>query len=186
MQKNSKQLHELTLEIAKKYKKCEAELIDVLIRVHNEKVYAILGYSSLFAYIVRELGLSESVAYNLMAVSKAVRVVPELKAKIENGSINLSSARRIAPVLTRENQTECFTKASTLSQRALEKEITKIRPQAATPEKAKYTSPDRVKLELGLSERTMLRFRKLQRSATFEETLEFMMNDFENHAMIQS
>ena len=97
-----------------------------------------------------------------MAVSKAVRVVPELKAKIENGSINLSSARRIAPVLTRENQTEWFTKASTLSQRALEKEITKIRPQAATPEKAKYTSPDRVKLELGLSERTMLRFRKLQ------------------------
>jgi hypothetical protein len=120
------------------------------------------GHPSLFAYVVGELGLSESVALNLITVARKSREVPELKARIAQGAITLSNARKIAPVLSAANQDEWLTKAATLSNRQLEKEVVKIRPEIATPERATYVSASRLKLELGLPEAEMIKLRRVQ------------------------
>ena len=158
----SDRLHSEAIALAGRYKALESELLDVLIRVERHRVHLAKGHSSLFRYVTAELGLSESVAYNLITVARKAREVPRLKAEIECGAITLSNARKIAPVLTPENQAQWLEMAKTLSNRKLEKEIAKVRPEAATPERARYVSENRMKLEIGLSESEMLRLRNAQ------------------------
>ncbi|MGK5090048.1 HNH endonuclease signature motif containing protein [Bdellovibrionota bacterium FG-2] len=72
-----------------------------------------------------------------------------------------------------------------MSQRQLEKEVAKIRPQAATPERASYVSENRVKIEIGLSEKDMLALRRVQdllsqarrRAVSLEETIVTMTEE---------
>ena len=173
------EIHEKALQLAKEYRRSEADLIDILEQVDAKKVFIEMGCSSLFQYTITKLGLSESVAYNLIAVMRKAKEVPNLKTEIRSGKITLSNARKIAPVLNSENQSEWLMKASSLSQRQLEKEIVKVRPQNATPERASYVTESRIKLELGLFEKDLLKLRRAQdllsqktsRSATLEETL---------------
>lgn len=155
-------IHQRAVEISIHYKKTEAELIEILQEVEIQKVFLEKGYSSLFLYVVRELKLSESVAYNLITISRKAREVPELKCEIAKGAITLSNARKIVSILNSENKEEWLKKASELSQRALEKEVVKVRPKEATKERTTYVTKDRVKLELGLFEKDMLRLRRVQ------------------------
>src|SRR5687768_6319241 len=97
-------LHERALEISGHYRRAEAELVDVLQQIEQHRVFLSLGHASLFQYAVQELGLSESVVYNLISVSRKAREVPELKRELQAGTITLSNARKITPLLTNENK----------------------------------------------------------------------------------
>lgn len=185
------QIHSQALEISTRYRRAEAELIDVIQRAEEHRVYIKRGHSSLFNYVIRELGLSESVAYSVITIARKVREVPELKTQIQSGALTLTSARRIVPLLKRGNQganAEWLKKACELSSRQLEKEIVKIHPQEATVERASYVNVDRIKLELGLSEREMLRLRRVQdilsqtkkRHVKLEETLQILTAEYLN------
>ncbi|MGK5089319.1 hypothetical protein WDW86_17345 [Bdellovibrionota bacterium FG-2] len=179
------QFHQRAVELGGHYQKTEAELLGVLEQVDRHRVYLQHGHSSLFLYVVRELGLSESVAYNLITVARKACEAPELKELIASGSMTLSNARRITPVLTKQNKTRWLAKATSLSQRQLEKEVAKIRPQPATPERASYVTENRVKLEIGLSEKDMLAIRRVQdlmcqargRAVSLEETIATMTEE---------
>ena len=184
--KITEQIHERALEVSARYKRAEADLIEILQQVEQHRVFVERGYSSLFQYVVKELGLSESVTYNLISVARKAREVPELKAELQKGTITLSNARKIAPVLTMENRAEWLQKASDLSQRQLEKEIVRVRPQTATPERATYVTPTRVSLNLGLSEKSMLELRRVQdlvsqskrRPVSLEEVVEELSREY--------
>lgn len=179
-------IHEQALEACSRYKKVEAELIEILIQAEQHRVFLKRGHASLFAYVVGELGLSEPTAYKLITVSRKASLVPELKEEIRKGSVSLSHAKLISPVLNSENKAEWLEKASTFSLRALEKEVVKVRPSLATRERASYTAPSRIKLELGLSEKNMLKLRRAQdllsqsqkRVVTLEETLVTLTGEY--------
>lgn len=183
---NIQEIHDRAVDAASRYRKAEAELIEILQQAEQHRVFLAKGHSSLFLYVVKELGLSESVAFNLIAVARKAREIPELKTEIQNGTITLSNARKIVPILSKENKSEWLAKARELSHRQLEKEVVKIRPQLATPERATYVTPSRVRLELGLSEKDMLKLRRVQdlfcqsrqRPVTLEEVLVALTQDF--------
>ena len=156
------QIHQKALEISSRYRRTEADLIEALQQVEQHRVFLAKGCSSLFQYCVRELSLSENVAYNLITVSRKSREVPELKAALTQGTITLTNAKRIAPVLNAQNKFEWLKKASELSHRELEKEIVRVRPEAATPERVTYVTPTRVNLSVGLSEKGLARVRRAQ------------------------
>ncbi len=180
------QIHLRALAAAASYRKAEAELIGVLQDAEVQQVYIHRGHSSLFQYVVTELGLGENTAYSLITVARKAREVPELREDIASGRITLSNARRVSSVLTQGNQIEWLGKARELSARRLDREIARVRPQASTPERASYINGDRVRLELGLSERAMLKLRRAQdllsqsrrRPVSLEETLESMTEEF--------
>jgi hypothetical protein len=180
------QLHNQALELSQRYKRAEADLICVLQQIEEHRVYLRRGHSSLFSYVTQELGLAENTAYSLITVARKAREVPELKAKLQAGTVTLSNARRVSAVLTPANQGEWLQKAATLSNRQLEREIIQVRPQEATPERTTYTAKDRVRLELGLSEAEILRLRRAQdlvcqsqrRAVSLEETLVALMSDY--------
>ena len=183
---SSENLHRRAMEIAARYRGVEAELIEIIQKIDEHRVYLKRGHSSLFQYVISELKLGENAAYCLMTVARKAREVPELKDRIESGAITLSNARRIAPVLTSANQAEWLEKASTLSNRQLEKELVRVHPKSATPEAVTYVTPERVKLSLGLSEREMLKLRRVQdllsqsrkRAVSLEETIEVMTSEY--------
>ncbi len=173
------QVHQRALELSTRYKRAEAELLEILAQVDRHRIYLKHGHASLFLYVVRELGLSEGVAYNLITVARKAAEVPELREHIAKGSITLSNARRITPILTRQNKDQWLEKASSLSQRQLEKEVAKVRPQSETQESASYVTENRVKLVVGLFESDMLALRRVQdllsqargRAVSLEETI---------------
>jgi hypothetical protein len=188
------QIHARALEIVSRYKKTEAELIEVLQLAEKHQVHILRGHASLHAYAVSDLGLGEHVAYNLIIVSRKATQVPELKSQIESGAITLSNARRISVVMTSENQSEWLQKAATLTSRELEKEIVKVRPKEATPERANYVSENRIKLELGISEDAFSRLKRSQdimcqsrkKHISFEEALDIMNSEFlERHDPVE-
>lgn len=182
----SENIHAQAILAAQNYKTAEFSLLQALQAVEAKRVFIALGYSSLFRYAADALKLSESVAFSLITVARKARDVPSLQLSLQSGEVTLSNARMISAVITIENSREWIAQASTLSKRQLEKEIVKIRPQAATPERVAYTSEKRVRLEMGLSESEMLRLRRVQdlvsqsqrRPASLEETVQVLCGDF--------
>lgn len=179
-------IHSRALEASARYKQLEADLIEILQQIEAHRVYLRRGHSSLFAYVTGELGISENAAYTLITVARKAREVPALKDRIRSGSLTISNARRVATVVTPQNQNEWIEKASQLSARQLEKEIAKVKPEKTVPERASYISGDRVKLELGLSEKEMLKLRRIQdilsqsrkRTVSLEEVITALSNEF--------
>ena len=182
-------IHEKALEISTRYKRDESDLIDILEQVDTHQVYLHFQCSSLFQYGVERLKLSENVVYNLIAVMRKARVIPELKEAVREGKIHLSNAKRIVPVLNQENKEELLQKAANLSLRKLEKEIVKIKPELAVVERATYVTDTRVKLELSLTEAEMMKLRHVQnllsqarsQNVSLEETLIEMTNLYLKH-----
>jgi 5-methylcytosine-specific restriction endonuclease McrA len=168
------------IQAACNFKKSEALLVLAVLEVDSHKVFRELGFSSLHDYCLRRLHLSESNAFNVITVARKSAALPELKKEIVNGNLTVSQARRITPILTEENQALWIEKAKTLSQRNLEKEIAKERPQALTPERMRYVSGERLKLECGISEELMKKIKRVQdllakkhhKAISIEEALE--------------
>lgn len=179
-------IHARALEASSRYKRAEAELVEILQQVEHERVFIKRGHASLFAYVTSELGLGESTAYTLITVARKAREVPQLMEALGSGQMTLSNARRVASVLTPENQQEWLQKARELSNRRLEKEIAQARPEDRVQERASYVSGDRIKLVLGLSEREMLRLRRAQdllcqarqRPVSLEETIVTLTSEY--------
>jgi hypothetical protein len=149
-------------------------------------VHLAKGYPSLFVYATKGLGLRANLTYTLITIARKAREVPALREQLEAGRMTLSNARRVASVLTVANQAEWIAKAAALSVRELEREITRVRPQAEPVEHASYISGDRIRLELGLSEHEMLRLRRAQdlvsrslgQSASLEDTMKQLLSEY--------
>src|SRR3954468_20103031 len=92
------------VEVSKRHSACEVELISILQEIDQIKGYLQYEFTSLFDYATKRLKLSESTTLNLIAVARKSVEVPELKIAIESGAVTASKARKIAPVITKENQ----------------------------------------------------------------------------------
>ncbi|HEX4926196.1 MAG TPA: hypothetical protein VFV50_19030, partial [Bdellovibrionales bacterium] len=128
-------IHEEALGAAREYRRAETKLLRVLQDVDICRAYLHLGAKSLFEYCTTLLGLSESVAYNFITVSRKAREVPKLQDEIESGRLSVSMARKIAPVLTPENQEHWIERAKTQTQKELEREVAKVSPAKAKRER---------------------------------------------------
>jgi 5-methylcytosine-specific restriction endonuclease McrA len=182
----SEQLHFRAIEVSSRYKKAEAELVDVIQQLEENQVYLERGHASLSSYVVSELGLGENVTYTLITIARKARQVPELKTQLHAGALTLSNARRVAAILTPANQEEWIRKARELSNRQLEREIVRVKPEEAVVERVSYVTPDRVKLQLGLSEREIAKLRRVQdllsqsqkRAVSLEQAIEALSSEF--------
>ncbi len=177
-------IHEKALQAVLNFKRCEVELIEVLAQVDQHKVYYALGYSSLFKYATDGLGLSPECAYIFINVSRKSIEVPALKEEIRLGTITVSKAKRITPVLNTNNQEYWLHLAKTASKRELEKYVAAANPQEWIRESLNYVGSDkevgekvrlkslnfadgnlpltRVQLQVGVSETLMLKLRRVQ------------------------
>lgn len=179
-------LHIQALEAAKRFKKTEADLVEIFQKIEDEKVFLKLGYSSLFDYGVKALGLSEANTYAFIQVARKSREVPALKEAIQDGKLTLSKATRLTSVINNENKTNWIHKAAELSKNSLEREIARENPKAAVQERAKFVSENRLELKIGISEKLMKTLKRVQdlesqrtrKASSFEDVLGKVLEDY--------
>lgn len=83
-----------------------AFLLAHIAEVDSRKLYAPAGYSSMHAYCVDGLGLSEDASYKRIQAARAARQIPAILDAIAEGRLHLSGACLLAPYLTQENAEE--------------------------------------------------------------------------------
>lgn len=97
------ELLERVHDLAARERNCTAQLVAHLAEVELRRLFLSLGCSSMFAYCTEVLHLSESAAYARIEVARAVRRLPRLLPDLADGSLSLTTIRRLAPLLTAEN-----------------------------------------------------------------------------------
>jgi 5-methylcytosine-specific restriction endonuclease McrA len=126
-------LHENFKISAIRYRKTQAKLIDYAQKADREKLYLHLGYGSLFEYLVKGLGLSESTASNVSCVARVAVKAPQIKEELNKGLLGIAKIRKFCPALQKASEEEIITKAAawlekakTMSTRELENEVAKV------------------------------------------------------------
>lgn len=155
-------LHERAIEVSTTHRKSEAALISILQEIDSCRGYLHFGARSLYDYCERILKLSEATSYNLITVARRAKSVPALKAAVESGSISVSKAKKIASVLTKENQEAWLALAAMKSSREIERAVAKADPKAAQMERLDYIDDDRIRARLDLPETLVKKLRRIQ------------------------
>lgn len=83
-----------------------ADLVAMLAELDSRKLYFAAGFSSLFAYCTDELHLSEDAAYPRIEVARISRMFPLVLELVSDGSLSLTNARLLIPLLTLDNHVE--------------------------------------------------------------------------------
>jgi hypothetical protein len=123
---------ELTAEL-KRLANCEREVtVDLIIHLaefDRRRLYLPAGFSSLFAYCIEVLRLSEHAAYHRIVAARTARRFPVVLRMLAQASLNLTSVRLLAPHLSAGNHEELFAAASGKSKRELQELLARRFPQ---------------------------------------------------------
>jgi hypothetical protein len=187
-------LNETALSLAQDYLQTEAALLEVLSQIEKRRAYLDFGCGDLFSYCVERLKLSRAQAYYFLKVARKSEEVPALKAAVAKGTLSLSQARRIVPVLTPENAASWIEKAATLKQPALELEVAKASPRGQIHERLRPVAPELCDFRCGVTPEFMQAFLEIQdlvskskrAPASMPETLEAMKEVYlEKHSPVR-
>jgi len=106
--------HELEIQLKNLVAK-ERKLLHVIFEhikeVDIRKLYLERAYSSLFEYLVKELGYSGSAAMRRINAAKLLREIPSVSEKIQEGSLNLSQIGELSRAV-KEKEKSCGEKIS--------------------------------------------------------------------------
>ena len=126
-------LHQETRRAAAGERQATADLLRLLIEVERRGLHLALGHSSLFAYCVKSLFLSEQAAYSRITAARAARRFPQLLDLLAEGALTLSSIGLLAPHLTDETGEVLLNAAKFKSTRDVERMIASAFPQPDIP-----------------------------------------------------
>ena len=145
-------IHHRALSRARTFRIAEADVIDSLREVEDDKTYRLFELTSVYAYATQQMKLSEDIACDLIAIMRKSRKVPELAQAIRAGTLTTSKARKILPVINESNKNAWLEVAMTQTSRAIEKAVVTECPRVATKESLRYKTSERLELILGVSE----------------------------------
>lgn len=137
-----------------------ATLIRSLMEVDERRLYLRAGCSSLFTWCTDVIELADGAAYHRIDVARASRRVPQLIEALEAGSLNLATARVLAPHVNPENADELIGQARHKSRREVERIVAGWHPLPEVPCTVSYVSPGWVRVHLTLSEPTYDKLRQ--------------------------
>ena len=108
-----------------------ASLVAHLAEIDVRKLYLDQAQPSMFAWCVAELGCSEDVACNWIAVARASRKYPVVLDALREGKVHLTGLRMLAPHLTEERHQTLLDEAAGKSKREIEELVARIAPRPA-------------------------------------------------------
>ena len=176
-------LHQKIAHLARKHRLIEAELLDHLQEAEKMRLHLYRGHSSLFRYVVDELGFSDAVASNLITVARKALEVPEIKEEVRKGNLGISKLRKLCPVIDIENQKEWIQAAKTSSSREIEMKVASIKETHTPVANLRPVAKNTLRLSLDISdeaEQKLLRLKDLLstkkgRDCTLQEVLDFAL-----------
>jgi hypothetical protein len=85
-------------EIYAREKKLTVEVLQLLDQIEQQKIFALMGYDSVFKFCVKEIGYNEGSAYRRVAAMRLLRFFPEAAGRIESGELALSNAALLGSI----------------------------------------------------------------------------------------
>ena len=151
-----------------------------------------LGYSSLFEFVTKELGLSESAAQRRIQCMRLMQDLPETRQAYEQGSLSLSNAAKLqshfqaikksGQTKTIDEKKEIAKHAENKSQSECEQMLSKLTPELPKPDKARILSPTLRELKFSISEDLFKKIERLKEllshshpNATLTELMELLV-----------
>ncbi|WP_408096083.1 HNH endonuclease [Peredibacter sp. HCB2-198] len=104
-----------TKKLAQEYRTVTAQLLHHLKEIEVRKLFVELGYSSMFNYVVQELGFSEPSAARRIKAARLLEEIPEIETKIQSGELNLTQIGMAANAFKQENITDLKFKKEVLA-----------------------------------------------------------------------
>ncbi len=120
-------------ELVLQSRRVEADLVAHIAEVDDRRLYAREACSSMFAYSVEVLHLSEPEAYLRIAVARAARKHPVLLAMLGDGRLHLSGIAILASHLTEDNRENVLARAAHKSKRQIEELAAELAPKPDVP-----------------------------------------------------
>jgi len=127
-------------------------LIASLAEVDARQLYVPLGYSSLYAYCVQELHLSERSAYSRIRAARVARRFPVALNYLADGSVSLTNLTTLGPNLTTSNHVTLLEAARYKTRAEVERQMAALNPDA----------PDLVTIRVRLPRATHDKLRRAQ------------------------
>src|SRR6187455_810168 len=95
-------------ELARQSNVLLAQLLAHLVELEERMLHLELGFSSLFAYCVESLGMSEGSAGRRVTAARVCRRFPDAFEQVTRGELHLCALCALAPHLNPENAAELF------------------------------------------------------------------------------
>ena len=156
--------------------------------IERRKLYADLGFSSLFDYCLRDLGYSESSATRRIRAARMLGDLPELEIKIQDGSLNLSNINQAImffknnDIETKDQKIKILSQIENLSYKECEKELMSLGgiEKVIIKDNQKRLSTNQIRICVTLEEKTSENFEELKnlfgRDKPLNGLFDFMIN----------
>ncbi len=154
------------------------EILHYIREIADRRLYLARGHSSLFAFLMGEMGYSESAAQRRILAMRLIKEVPEVKKKIETGKISLSVASQMQsyfrqevekrqveniPPMTQEEKLVLLGKLEGTSARECERKLAEISPKLCQPkEKEKPLTYDKTLIQFLADPELMKKIHRLK------------------------
>ncbi len=99
---DNQKLHEQTITATTQEKNATLALLEHLAEIDRRRLYAIMGYSSLWKYVHHELSYSESQTSERVSAMRLMVQLPEVRDEFENNTVTLTTAAKLATHVRRE------------------------------------------------------------------------------------
>ena len=106
------ELLRLLSELIAEARENDAKTVAVIAEVDRRQLYLPAGYTSMKAYCIEALGLSEDAAYKRIQLARAVGAFPVQLEMLPDGRLHLTGANMLVPHLTAENQADLLAGAT--------------------------------------------------------------------------
>ncbi|MEI6226824.1 MAG: HNH endonuclease, partial [Deltaproteobacteria bacterium] len=103
---NAREWSSRIAELARSEHAALADLLLAVAEFDGQGVYRQVGFSSLFDFLHREVGLSRGSAYYRQVGARMVRRFPEVEGPIRDGRLCITTVSELAKVMTEENRAE--------------------------------------------------------------------------------
>lgn len=157
-----KSLLKETKDLVKTETRITLQILHRLREIERRRLFAELGYGSLFDYAVKELSYSEASANRRIQSARLLQEIPEIEKKIEQGKLTLTNVALAAQTIKNEKiqnpeiQRQIFASIEDLSRRECEKTLlTFCEPNPLPPERVKVVSPEFYAVSFNFSDKTM-------------------------------
>jgi len=107
----------------------------------KRELYRELGYTSLFYYCVRQLGLSKSSAFRRSEVARLIARFPVIADRLAEGRLSIRALVELREVLTEENHAEVLARAVGKSQEEAQLLAVEYRPKPVPKDVVRAVSP---------------------------------------------
>ncbi len=168
------QLTDHLQQLFQKEKQVGDSILLVLKEIKNRRIYASLGYSSLFEMLVRHFHLSETSSYQRLNALKLMESVPAAAKEIFNGDLSLTNAATLQSFIQRtekeqskplslNEKTELVHEIKNKSTKEAQQILATINPTAVMPkQKEKMITEQITQLQILVDAETLAQLKQVQ------------------------